>query len=433
MIPRYSRPEMSAIWSDENRFKIMLEVELLAAEAMAKDSIVPISAINEIRRKAKIDVNKIAEIEKTVKHDVISFLTQIAQSVGPKARFLHLGMTSSDVLDTALGVQLAKSCDLLLKGIDALTATTKKLAIKYKFTPTMGRTHGVHAEPTTFGLKVLGWYSQMLRARSIIETTKDYVSYGKISGAVGTFAHLNPKVEEYVCKKLGLKAEMVSTQIVPRDRHAVYLCRIAIVGSLLERIALEIRHLQRTEVLEAEEPFSEGQKGSSAMPHKRNPIISENICGLARLLRGYVTTGIENVALWHERDISHSSAERIILPDAAIALDYMLYRTNYMLSDLRVYPENMLSNLRKSEDTIFSGALLLAIVDKGKSREDAYKITQCAAFEARESKKSLADVVASDTQITKLLKKDEIRKCFSLEKHLANVDYIFKRTLKKHS
>ena len=273
----------------------------------------------------------------------------------------------------------------------------------------------------------------MVRARSIIESTKEYVSYGKISGAVGTFAHLNPKVEEYTCKKLGLKSEPVSTQIVPRDRHAVYLCRIGIVAGLLERIAIEIRHLQRTEVLEAEEPFSEGQKGSSAMPHKRNPIISENICGLARLLRGYVSTGLENIALWHERDISHSSAERIILPDAAIALDYMLYRTNYMLSDLRVYPENMLLNLKKSEDTIFSGALLLAIVDKCKSREDAYKIMQRAAFEARESKKPLADVVANDIKITKLLTKDEIKKCFSLEKHFANVDYIFKRTLKNKS
>ena len=431
MIPRYSRPEMNKIWSDENKFKEMLEVEILAAEAMAKLGRVPQSAVKEIRRKAKINIARISEIEATVKHDVISFLTQVGESVGPVARYLHLGMTSSDVLDTALSVQMVESCDLILQGLNKLSSTLKVLALKYKNTPIMGRTHGVHAEPTTFGLKVLGWYSEILRDVSIIESTRDYVGHGKISGAVGTFAHINPKVEEYVCKKLGLKPEPVSTQIIPRDRHAVYLCRLAVVAGALERIATEIRHLQRTEVLEAEEPFTKGQKGSSAMPHKRNPIMSENICGLARLIRGYAQVGLENISLWHERDISHSSAERIILPDASIALDFMLARMDYILSDLRVYPENMKANMHKSLDTISSGSLLLCLVDKGLKRETAYEMAQRAAFNAREKKVSFETAALKDKVIRKYLSESEIKKAFDIKAHYANISYVFSRMLGK--
>lgn len=420
---------MAAIWSDENRFKIMLEVEILAAEAMAKMGKIPKSAIPKIRKKAKIDPKRILEIEQTVKHDVIAFLTQVGETIGPEARFLHQGMTSSDVLDTATSVQLKQSCALILKGIDGMLDATKALVLKYKDTPMMGRTHGVHAEPITFGFKAASWHSEMQRAKSLIENAKEFVSYGKISGAVGTYAHLDPKVESYVCKKLGIKPEPVSTQIVPRDRHAAYLCRLAILGGSLERIAIEIRHLQRTEVQEAEEPFTKGQKGSSAMPHKRNPILSENLCGLARLLRGYAMTGLENIALWHERDISHSSAERVILPDAAIAMDFMLARANHLLSGLQVYPQNMLANLEKSQDVIFSGRLLLALVDKGISREKAYAIVQRNAFKSREDKVKFENCVNNDPEVTRLLKAGEIRECFRLDHHFRNLPQVYKRVL----
>jgi adenylosuccinate lyase len=387
MISRYTKPEMGKIWSDENRFQKMLEVEILAAEAMTKLGTVPKSAVEKIKKKAKINIDRINEIELTVKHDVIAFLTGIVESVGPEARFLHLGMTSSDVLDTALGAQMREACLLLIKETKTLCAITEKLAKKYKYTPTMGRSHGVHAEPTTFGLKVAGWHSELKRSKERLKYALETVSYGKISGAVGTFAHLDPKVEQYVCKKMNLKPEPVSTQIVPRDRHSIYFSAIAHTASALERIAIEIRHLQRTEVAEAEEPFTKGQKGSSAMPHKRNPIISENICGLARLLRGYSMTAMENIALWHERDISHSSTERIMMPDASILLHYMLIRMQGMLANLNVYPENMQINLNKTKDVIFSGTLLLSLVDKGLTRENAYALMQKLAFEAREENK----------------------------------------------
>jgi adenylosuccinate lyase len=422
---------MARIWSDENRLQKMLEVEILAAEAMANRGIVPKNAIPKIRQKAKINIARVAEIEQVVKHDVIAFLTQVGETIGPEARFLHLGMTSSDVLDTALAVQMKEACELLLGDVKTLSKTVKKLALRYKNTPMMGRTHGVHAEPITFGLKAASWYSETLRMRSLLENLIDVVGYGKISGAVGTFAHLSPKVEEYVCRKLGLKPEPVSTQIVPRDRHATFLCRLAIIGSSLERIAVEIRHLQRTEVQEAEEPFTKGQKGSSAMPHKRNPIMSENICGLARLLRGFAVTGMEDIALWHERDISHSSAERVILPDASIALDFMLARMNYVLSGLQVYPENMKANLERSQDTIFSGTLLLALVDKGMSREAAYALAQRAAFNAREKKISFESSAKEDQEISGRLSEKEIDKCFDLSAHFVNVPYILKRTFGK--
>ncbi len=431
MIPRYTKPEMAHIWSDENRLATMLEVEILAAEAMSKQGIVPAKAVAEIRKKARIDPERIAEIELTVKHDVIAFLTQVVETVGPSARFLHLGMTSSDVLDTALSVQLSQSCDLLIKHIAELSATVKKLALKYKNTPMMGRTHGVHAEPITFGFKAASWYSETLRMLELMKETKRVVSYGKISGAVGTFAHLSPKVEEFVCRKLGLRPEPVSTQIVPRDRHARYLNSCAVIGASLERFAVEVRHLQRTEVQEAEEPFTKGQKGSSAMPHKRNPILSENICGLARLLRGYAVTGMENVALWHERDISHSSAERVILPDASIALHFMLARMNHMLSGLQVYPLNMKANLARSQDTVFSGTLLLSLVDKGLSREAAYALMQKAAFYARDNRVSFEGAVLNDPDIRKYLPENEIRKACDITAHFTNIPYIFKRVMKR--
>ena len=431
MIPRYTKPEMAKIWSDENRFKRMLEVEIYAAEAMAKAGTVPASAVEKVKQNAKINIDRINEIELTVKHDVIAFLTSVVETVGPEARFLHLGMTSSDVLDTALGAQMREACLLLIKETEKLCEITEKLANQYKYTPTMGRSHGVHAEPTTFGLKVSGWYSELKRSKERLEYALETVSYGKISGAVGTFAHLDPKVEEYVCSKMGLKPEPVSTQIVPRDRHSIYLSAIAHTASALERIAVEIRHLQRTEVAEAEEPFTKGQKGSSAMPHKRNPIISENICGLARLLRGYAVTAMENIALWHERDISHSSTERIMMPDASILLHYMLLRMQGMLANLNVYPENMLTNLNKTKDVIFSGTLLLSLVDKGLTRENAYALMQKLAFEAREKKVSLESVALANEEMKTYMSESEIKRDCDLNSHFKSVDFIFDRVFKK--
>uniref|UniRef100_UPI0039B8FFCB adenylosuccinate lyase n=1 Tax=Candidatus Ruminimicrobium bovinum TaxID=3242779 RepID=UPI0039B8FFCB len=384
-----------------------------------------------VKKKAKINKDRINEIEKTVKHDVIAFLTSVVETVGPEARFLHMGMTSSDVLDTSLAVQMRQSCLLLIKETKELMKITKKLALKYKYTPTMGRSHGVHAEPTTFGLKVANWYSELSRSLDRLNYALETVSYGAISGAVGTFAHLSPKVEEYVCKKLNLKPEPVSTQIVPRDRHSIFLSTIAHVGSNLERIALEIRHLQRTEVAEAEEPFTKGQKGSSAMPHKRNPIISENVCGFARLLRGYAVTAMENIALWHERDISHSSTERIMLPDATMGLFYILKRMQTLLSGLNVYPENMRKNLNKTQDVICSGTLLLTLVDKGLTREQGYAIMQRLAFSAREKNISLEEVALKDEEIRKYMNEKEIRRDCDLSPHFKNVDFIFKRVFKK--
>jgi adenylosuccinate lyase len=421
---------MGDIWQDENKFRIMLEVEILACEAMSKMGIVPKSAPAQIRKKAKIKVSRIDEIETTVKHDVIAFLTSITEQTGPVGRYLHLGMTSSDVLDTALSVQMKQSCTLLIEGIGRLKKTVKTLAYKYRNTPMIGRTHGIHAEPITFGLKLSGWYAELDRAEKMMELTRDDISFGNISGAVGTYAHLSPRVEEYVCKKLGLKPEPMSTQVIPRDRHARFLARIALVGGTLERFATEIRHLQRTEVMEAEEPFTKGQKGSSAMPHKRNPILSENICGMARLLRGYAVVGMENIALWHERDISHSSAERVALQDASIALDFMLARMNYVLSGLVVYPENMTANLNKFQDNVFSGTLLLALVRAGITREAAYALVQKAAFEARESRVSLEERALQDKRMKSLLSDKEIRDCFKLETHFRNIPYIFRRVFK---
>lgn len=431
MIPRYTKPEMAAIWSDENRFKKMLDVEIYAAEAMVPLGIVPKKAVETIRKKAKINVGRINEIELTVKHDVISFLTAVVETTGPDGRFLHLGMTSSDVLDTATAAQMREATLLIISETKKLLPILSKLAKKYKMTPMMGRTHGVHAEPMTFGLKVASWYSEIKRNIARLETALETVSYGNISGAVGTMAHVSPKVESYVCKKMGLKPEPVSTQIIPRDRHSIYLSTIAHLGAALERIATEIRHLQRTEVAEAEEPFTKGQKGSSAMPHKRNPIISENVCGLARLLRGYAMTAMENIALWHERDISHSSTERIMLPDASIVIHYMLVRMQTLLSGLNVYPKNMQANLDKTKDVIFSGTLLLSLVDKGLSREKAYAMVQAAAFDARDNKISLEEASLKSPEMKKYLSAAEIRRDCDVKSQFKNVDFIFKRVFGK--
>jgi len=430
MIPRYSKPEMAEIWSDENRFRKMLEVEIFAVEAMSELGIVPKESVETIKRKAKINVKRINEIELTVKHDVISFLTAVSETVGPDGRFLHLGMTSSDVLDTATGAQLKQATNLLIDETKKLAIIIRELADKYKMTPIMGRTHGVHAEPMTFGLKVASWYCEILRSLDRLNFARETVSYGKISGAVGTMAHLDPKVEEYVCQKMGLKVEPVSTQIIPRDRHSIYFSMLAHVGAALERIAMEIRHLQRSEVSEAEEPFTKGQKGSSAMPHKRNPIISENICGLSRVLRGYALTAIENIALWHERDISHSSTERIMLPDASIILHYMLVRMQTLLSGLNVYPENMRINLDKTKDIIFSGTLLLSLVDKGILRENAYAIVQAVAFDARDNKISIEEACLRNHDIKKYLSVNEIRRDCDVNSQFKNIDHIFKRIFK---
>ncbi|GHT52238.1 adenylosuccinate lyase [Endomicrobiia bacterium] len=431
MITRYTKPEMAAIWSDENRFQKMLEVEIFAAEAMSKLGAVPKKSVETIKKKAKINVDRINEIELTVKHDVISFLTAVVETTGPDGRFLHLGMTSSDVLDTATGAQARQSTKLLIDETKKLLVIAAKLAKKYKMTPIMGRTHGIHGEPMTFGLKVASWYCEIMRSLDRLNFAMETVSYGKISGAVGTMAHLDPRVEKYVCQKMGLMPELVSTQIVPRDRHSIYLSMLAHVGAGLERIATEIRHLQRTEVAEVEEPFTKGQKGSSAMPHKRNPIISENICGLARLLRGYASTAMENIALWHERDISHSSTERIILPDASMVLHYMLIRMQVLLAGLNVYPKNMQTNLDKTKDVIFSGTLLLSLVDKGMSREAAYTMVQAAAFDARENKISLEHACLKSADIKKRLTVEEIRKDCDVKSQFKNIDYIFKRTFDK--
>jgi adenylosuccinate lyase len=428
MIPRYTKPEMAVIWSDENRLRKMLDVEIFAVEAMSALGTVPEKVVETIKKKAKISVERVNEIELTVKHDVISFLTAVVETTGPEVSFLHLCMTSSDVLDTATGAQLKQSVELLISETKKLAVIISELAKKYKMTPIMGRTHGVHAEPMTFGLKAASWYCEIVRSLDRLNFALETVSYGKISGAVGTMAHLDPKVEEYVCKKMGLKPETVSTQIIPRDRHSIYFSSLAHLGSALERIATEIRHLQKTEVAEAEEPFTKGQKGSSAMPHKRNPIISENICGLARLLRGYAATAIENIALWHERDISHSSTERIMLPDASIISHYMLIRMQTLLSGLSVYPENMQANIDKTKDVIFSGTLLLSLVNKGMSREDAYAVVQAASFDARDSKISLEEACLKSRDIKKYLSAKEIKRDCDVKSHFRNIDYIFKRT-----
>lgn len=427
MIARYTLPEMAAIWSLENKFQKWLDVEIAVCEVHAEDGTIPADAVDEIKAKAAFTVERINEIEKTTDHDVIAFTTNLAENIGESARFVHYGLTSSDIVDTANALLLKESCDVLLGKIDTILPVLKRRAYEFKDTPQIGRTHGIHAEPTSFGLVWALWYSEMLRNKERLERAKDAVSVGKISGAVGAFAHLAPDVEERVCQRLGIKAADVSTQVIQRDRYAEYLSTLALIASTLEKIALQVRHWQRTEVREAQEAFKKGQKGSSAMPHKRNPILSERICGMARTVRANSIVGLENVALWHERDISHSSAERIVLPDSSATLDYMLAKTTSLLDTLVVYPENMLKNLNLTHGLVFSGQLMLALTQKGISREDAYVYTQRNAMKVWDESGDYKDLVMNDADISSRLSQEEIARVFDLKHYLRNVDKVFTR------
>jgi adenylosuccinate lyase len=427
MIPRYSRPEMARIWEPEAKFRIWLKIETYAAEAMAELGQIPKEAAEAVKKRSGFDIDRIDEIEREVKHDVIAFLTSVAEHVGPEARFLHAGLTSSDVLDTCFNVQLVEAADILIADIDALLAALKARAFEHKNTVTVGRSHGVHAEPTTFGLKLAVAYAEFARAKERLIRAREEVGTCAISGAVGTFAHVDPRVEAYVAKKLGLKVETVSTQVIPRDRHAAYFATLAVVGSSVERLATEIRHLQRTEVLEAEEYFSEGQKGSSAMPHKRNPVLSENLTGLARLVRGYAMPALEDVALWHERDISHSSVERVIGPDATIALDFALSRLTGIIKNLVVYPDRMKANLDRLGGLIHSQRVLLALTAAGVPREEAYRIVQRNAMKVWNEGGDFLAALLADKDVRKALSEDIVRAQFDLAYHTKHVDTIFKR------
>lgn len=430
MIPRYTRPEMAEIWEPENKFRKWLQVEIAACEAWAGLGEIPKKSLNAIREKARFDVTRIDELEKTVKHDVIAFLTSVAENVGTDARFIHKGLTSSDILDTSLAVLMRESADLIINDIKELMAVVKASAYKYKDTPQMGRSHGVHAEPVSFGLKFALWYDEMKRNRARMKTAREIISYGKLSGAVGTFSNVPPSIEKYVCKKLGLKPDAVSTQIVQRDRHAEFMNTLALIAGSVEKIALEIRHLQRTEVLEVEEPFEKGQKGSSAMPHKRNPVGCENLCGLARVVRSNAMAAMENIPLWHERDISHSSVERIIIPDSTILVDYMLIRLKGILQGLYVYPEKMLENINKSYGLYNSQSVLLKLIEKGISRENAYRLVQKNAMQIWKDGKGFKELLKKDKEIKKYLSSGEIEKLFDLSYYLRNVNYIFRRVFK---
>ena len=430
MIPRYSRPEMAAIWSPETKFRIWFEIESHAADAMAELGLIPKDAAKTIRDKGKaatFDVARIDAIEAEVKHDVIAFLTHLAELVGPEARFVHQGMTSSDVLDTCLNVQLARATDILIADTDKLLAALKRGAIEHKLTPTIGRSHGIHAEPTTFGLKLAQAYAEFDRARARLVAARNEIATCAISGAVGTFAQIDPRVEAHVAKAMGLTVEPVSTQVIPRDRHAMYFATLGVVASSIERLATEIRHLQRTEVLEAEEFFSAGQKGSSAMPHKRNPVLSENITGLARMVRAYALPAMENVALWHERDISHSSVERMIGPDATVTLDFALNRLAGIIDKLVVYPENMQKNLDRLGGLVHSQRLLIALTNKGVSREDAYKIVQDSAMKVWRGEGDFLAFLKADPRVTTKMSAAEIEENFDLGYHFKHVDTIFRR------
>ena len=422
---------MASIWEPENKFKIWLKVEVLACEALAKRGEIPKTALKDIQEKSDFRVERIDEIEREVRHDVIAFLTFVAEYVGDSARYMHLGMTYSDVLDTALAVQLKQASTLILKELKAFQGVLKTQALRHKKTPTMGRSHGIHAEPLTFGLKVANWYEEIGRNIERVKRARQSISYGQISGAVGTFACIHPEVEEYVCSKLGLKPAPVSTQIIQRDRHAEFFTTLAIVAGTIDKIATEIRHLQRTEVLEVEEFFSSGQKGSSAMPHKRNPVVSEQMSGLARIVRSNAFAALENMPLWHERDISHSSVERVIGPDSTILIHYMLRKMTSMMERLIIYPENMMRNLEKTEGLIFSQSVLLALVDKGITREEAYKLVQKNAMQSWAKGKDFLTLLKKDKKIGVLLKKNEIEKIFNLKAQFKNVDIIFKRIFKQ--
>ncbi len=426
MIPRYSRPQMTALWAPETRFRIWLEIEAHACDAQAALGIIPAEAARALRERGAFEVDRIDEIERETRHDVIAFLTNLAEHVGPTARFVHQGMTSSDVVDTCLAVQLSRAADLLLADIDALLAALERRAFEFKTTPCMGRSHGIHAEPTTFGIKLAGYHAEWQRNRARLAAARIEIATCAISGAVGTFAHIDPAVEARVADKLGLAVEPVSTQVIPRDRHAMFFATLAVVASSIERLATEIRHLQRTEVGEAEEYFAPGQKGSSAMPHKRNPILSENLTGLARVVRAAIVPALENVALWHERDISHSSVERFIAPDATITLDFALVRLADVVDRLVVYPERMQANLDRLQGLIFSQQVLLALTQAGMSREEAYRAVQRNAL-AVSAEGGFLDRLAADTDVARLLDRGALVRLFDLAPHLRHADTIFRR------
>jgi len=424
MIERYTRPRMAQLWSEENKLKKWLEVELAVCEAWMKLGLIPEEDFKEIVEKARLDPQRIKELERETKHDVAAFVMQLEESIGPAGRWIHFGLTSYDVVDTALCLLLREALSVILEDLQEVMEVLKDKAFQYKETPMIGRTHGVHAEPITFGFKLALWYDEMKRNRRRLLGALKTISVGKISGAVGTYANVPPQVEEYVCQKLGL-IPRPSSQVISRDRHGEMMAVLALLGSSIEKIALEIRHLQRTEVLEVEEPFSEAQKGSSAMPHKRNPVVAENLCGLARLLRGYLISALENIPLWHERDISHSSVERVILPDATILLDFMLSRLKELLQGMRVYPSRMYQNLLMTKGLIFSEALMLKLIKKGFLRKEAYGIVQRNALKAWEKGEDFKDLIKKDQQVKALLSEDEIEECFSLTKHLEHINFVF--------
>jgi adenylosuccinate lyase len=427
VIERYTRPAMGALWTDEAKYGAWLEVELAVCEVLGKKGIIPEEDLRTIREKARFDPARIAAIEAEVRHDVVAFTTSVAEHVGEASRSFHYGLTSSDVVDTAQALLIVRAIDLLLHDMEGLLAALKRRALEHKTTPMVGRTHGVHAEPTTFGLKVAGWYAEATRNLDRLAAARVEMRFGKISGAVGTYAHLPPDVEAEALTLLGLQVEPVSTQVIPRDRHAVLMATLGVLASSLDRIALEIRHLQRTEVREAEEPFAKGQKGSSSMPHKRNPVGCENVCGLARIVRSYAQAAFENVALWHERDISHSSAERVMLPDATILCDYMLARLTTIVDGLIVYPEAMAENLRKTKGLVYSQAVLLALARKGLSREKAYAIVQRNSMEVWQGTRWLEDLLAKDPDLIAVLSLDELRACFDPARAGVHVDEVFAR------
>ena len=427
MIERYTRPEMGRIWEAENRFRIWLTIEILAMEAMVRNGLIPADALARVKKNAKFDIPRINEIEKRVKHDVLAFLTSVAEHVGEDSRFLHVGMTSSDVLDTSFAVQMRQALTLLIRDAKKVFEVLKKRAFEHKDTVMIGRTHGIHAEPVTFGLKMALWADEMRRNIARLKRAREVISVGKLSGAVGTFASIDPSVEAHVCRKLSLRPAPVSTQVVQRDRHAEVFATIAVVGASLEKFATEIRHLQRTEVREAEEHFSEGQKGSSAMPHKRNPVLSENLCGLARLLRGYAITALENVSLWHERDISHSSAERVIAPDATIVLDFALMRFHDIMETLVVNPERMKKNIAGTHGLLFSQRVMLALAARGLSRDRAYEIVQKSAMEAWRKEKDFAGLLWKDREVRSRMSREEFRELFDGKQYLKHIDAIFDR------
>jgi adenylosuccinate lyase len=431
MIERYSRKEIKSIWDDYNKYSLWLDIELAAAESMEKLKIIPKGVVKKVKSKAKINVNRILQIEDKVKHDVIAFLTSITEKAGKEAKYLHKGMTSSDILDTCFNLQLKQSGEILLKDIDQLLQSIKKQAIKHKYTLCIGRSHGIHAEPITFGLKMLTFYQEFLRNKKRLQDSIKEISTCAISGAVGTFANVDPKVESYVAKKLKLSVEPISTQVIPRDRHAQFFSTLGIIASSIERFAVEIRHLQRTEVLEVEEFFGKKQKGSSAMPHKKNPILSENLTGLARLIRSYVIPSLENVALWHERDISHSAVERNIGPDATIALDFALFRLSNVVKNLNIYPKNMKKNLDITNGIFFSQRILLELTTVGFTREESYKVVQKNAMQAWKDNSSFYDKIISDKKITNKIPVNKLKKLFNFSYHTKKINVIFKRCLKK--